>query len=1086
VSISIIGIVIIFIAVISGCAALIYEVVWLRLLALWMGHTTGAVGTVLAAFMGGLAAGAWAGGRVAGRLTPSQALRAYAGLELTIAVCAAALPSASALLQPLLRSTYANGDGGLTFTLARVGLSLILLLMPTIAMGATYPLLVRWFASSSAAVRASRVYAANTAGAALGVVLGGFVLLPMVGLNGATYVGVALNAVAACGAMWLARRGPAEAGHYDRGPAKAGHYDERGVVSGFSRTPSERLAIACGALAVSGFVSLVLEVIWTRVLAMVLGPTTYAFSAMLFAFITGLAIGSALAAALLPRIRQPAAWLGVTLIAAATAALTASFSVDSLPLIVAAAVADPGTTFESVLTLQVTLGIAMQLPMTIALGAAFPLAIAYVAPDPRDAPRLVAVVYASNTLGAIAGALAGSFVLVPALGLQMSLRRVAMLAIVTGVVVYWRSTGPAPAFALRATAGKKAGRYWRWTVLGGAAAAIAMSILLPPWNREHLANGAYRYAPALAAGDLAIGLEAGDLLYYREGAAGTVSVRQLPGARSLSIDGKVDASNAEDMLTQKLLAHLPLLLHPQARRVLVIGLGSGVTLGSALVHPIERADVVELSPEVVAASRFFDMDNGRALGDPRSHLVVGDGRTHLLLTDETYDVIISEPSNPWMAGVATLFTREFFLAARARLAPGGILCQWAHTYNISQGDLRSIVATFLSAFPEGSAWLVGESDLLLIGSATSPAALDQGLGSVWRRQGVGADLATVSLRDQFSLFTLFVARGSDLQRYAGGAPIQTDDRLQLEYSAPRAIYGRFERSNVAALARAAAEAEAPAAIAQVRASADPVEYRHRGLMRLSAAAPALAYDDLLSASERQPRNGELLDGLIRAALQAGRADEAQEVLTRLASSARSAPALVALSKLLAARGRSDEATNTARDAALLEPSNTAALAQLATMYADRGDADALRQLARIVEPSPLHRAVVLYCAVRLATLDGDLMRADEAAEQLVGIETTADTLNLLGTVRAARAKYNAAREAFQRALRMTPRDAGVLVNLGLVELRVDNPRAAADRFSEALFLQPTLAPAIEGLAQAYERLGDARRAAALRRVLTRR
>jgi spermidine synthase len=798
-------------------------------------------------------------------------------------------------------------------------------------------------------------------------------------------------------------------------------------------------------------VALVFEVIWTRILAMVFGPTTYAFSAMLFAFITGLAIGSAIASALLPRIRRPALWLGVSLIAAALAALAASFRVDALPLLVAAAVSDPTATFESVLTLQVALGVALQLPMTIALGAAFPLAIAYVAPDPRDAPRLAAAVYANNTLGAIAGALAGSFVLVPAFGLQTSLRRVAVLAIVAGVVVSWRSMASPRS---------------RIPVLASAGAAVAAAILLPSWNREHLANGAYRYAPALAAGDLAIGLEAGDLLYYREGAAGTVSVRQLPGARALAIDGKVDASNAEDMLTQKLLAHLPLLLHPRPERVLVIGLGSGVTLGSALAHPIERADVVELSPEVVDASRFFEAENARALQDPRSRLVMGDGRTHLQLTHETYDVIISEPSNPWMAGVAALFTREFFQAARSRLAPGGILCQWAHTYNISEQDLRSIVATFLSTFPEGSAWLVGESDLLLIGSLTPPAALDRGLGSVWRRQGVGADLATVELRDQFSLFTAFVARGSDLQRYAAGAAVQTDDRLQLEFSAPRALYGRFERSNVEALARVAAAAQTPAAIAAVRADAGPVEYRHRGMMRLAAAAPSLAYDDLLAAAERQPRNSELLDALVRAAVQAGRADEAQQVLARLASSTRSAAALVAISKLLAIRGQSDEATNAARDAALLEPANAAALAQLAAMYAERGDAAALRQLRRIVEPSPLHRAVALYCDARIATLEGDLARADAAAEQLVGIEATAETLNLLGTVRAAREKYNAAREAFQRALRLSPRDAGVLVNLGLVELRIGNARTAADRFSEALFLQPRLAPALEGLAQA--------------------
>ena len=188
-------------------------------------------------------------------------------------------------------------------------------------------------------------------------------------------------------------------------------------------------------------------------------------------------------------------------------------------------------------------------------------------------------------------------------------------------------------------------------------------------------------------------LRAGTLEYYKEGAAATVSVRRLTGTTSLAIDGKVDASNAGDMLTQRMLGLLPVLVHGQARDICIIGLGSGVTLGSALSSGVvEHADVVEISPEVVEASHFFDRENGSALAKPGVRLIVGDGRSHLLLTPQRYDVIVSEPSNPWMAGVASLFTREFFEAARARLKPDGLLCQWAHTYDISPQDLQSIVA----------------------------------------------------------------------------------------------------------------------------------------------------------------------------------------------------------------------------------------------------------------------------------------------------------------------------------------------------------------------------------------------------------
>ena len=1044
--------------VLSGAAALVYEVLWLRLLTLSMGHTTAAVGTVLAAFMGGLALGAWSGGRVAASLSSQRALRAYAWLEVTIAACALLMPFAADALEPILRWAYDGGEGGPVFAITRVVLSLLLITLPTIAMGATYPLAVRWFAVDERAVaaHASRVYAANTSGAAIGVVLGGFVLLPLLGLRGATFIAVTLNVIVAAGALALSRT----AAH----DARASRRAQAPEVAPSATGP---IRLAAFALAVSGFVALVYEVIWTRILAMVLGPTTYAFSAMLVAFIAGLAIGAAVAAALLPRTRHPGAWLGFVLMAAAGAALAAAMAVDRLPLVMASAVTRPETTFGSVMALQIGLGIAMQLPMTLALGAAFPLAIAHAAPGVTNVTRSVGIVYAANTVGAISGALAGSFLLIPLIGLQTSLRAAAVLASVAGLTVCWRTMPQGRGRVVASAAG---------------ALGIVAALVTPSWNQERLANGGYRYAPALATGDLEAGLEAGRLLYYREGAAGTVSVRQLPGARSLAIDGKVDASNAEDMLTQKLLAHVPLLLHPHPREVLVIGLGSGVTLGSALRHPIERASVVEISPEVVSASGFFTEENRRALDDPRTRLIVGDGRSHLLLAEDRYDVIISEPSNPWMAGVAALFTREFFTAARERLAPGGILCQWAHTYSISDADLRSIVATFESVFPDGTAWLVGESDLLLIGSTAPLAALDRGLAA-WHRPGIEDDLAGVTVRDPFSLLTTFVAGGDALRAYANGARVQTDDRLALEYSAPRAIYGQFQEENIARLRELAARGERPAAIRQVESNPTPEEWRNRGLMRLRAGAATLAFDDFREAVAKKPTDEEALEGLARAAGRTGRLEEADRLLAQAAMSAAGPAPLIERSKVLAARGRSDEAADTAREAVLRDPSSRAAFEQLAFMYADRGDVDALAQVVRVVEPVPAHRPVALYARAAMAHLRGHLDEAARVGQQLVDGYPGVNAWNLLGSIRAARGEYDLAKRAFEASLARSPGDVLALVNLGTVELRAANPAAAAERFSEALFVQPTLMPALDGLAQALEQLGNARRAASIRALI---
>ena len=324
--------------------------------------------------------------------------------------------------------------------------------------------------------------------------------------------------------------------------------------------------------------------------------------------------------------------------------------------------------------------------------------------------------------------------------------------------------------------------------------------MVPSWNPLLLSSGAYKYAPALRGPDLETALTAGELPYYREGSTGTVAVRRLAGTTSLSIDGKVDASDAADMLTQRMLAHVPLLLHPAPKKAAILGLGSGVTLGSALTHGLERAVVLEISPEVVEASRFFEAANHRALQNPATRLVVGDGRTHLLLGDEQYDVIVSEPSNPWMAGIASLFTQEFFQVAKSRLAPGGVLCQWAHTYDISDADLRSIVATFLSVFPNGTLWLVGEADVLLIGSTEPLTDRIAGIEAAWRRPGVAEDLASVGATAPLSVLSAVHLgrpgvedvdrRGADSDRQPGasgvlGAPkhLRLGSRRQRQFAA---------------------------------------------------------------------------------------------------------------------------------------------------------------------------------------------------------------------------------------------------------------------------------------------------------------
>ena len=315
----------------SGAAALLYEVAWLRLLTLSMGHTTAAVGTVLAAFMGGLAAGAWIAGLTTPDLAPRRALRIYAALECAVALCALAMPLALGATRPLLAAAYANGAGGTWFDFVRLAVSVVLIGIPAIAMGASFPIGVIAVRDSAMEARdsnradAAELYAANTVGAACGAALTGFVLLPSIGLFGTTLAGVLLNGIAAAGAVVLSTRTLEPANPSNRRTAEPSN--RRTLEASNRRLPEpsnhRHAFLAATTLSISGFVALVYEVAWTRVLAMTLGPTTYAFSAMLVAFVAGLAIGSAIAATRAARVLRPGMWLGVTMMVSAAAALIA-------------------------------------------------------------------------------------------------------------------------------------------------------------------------------------------------------------------------------------------------------------------------------------------------------------------------------------------------------------------------------------------------------------------------------------------------------------------------------------------------------------------------------------------------------------------------------------------------------------------------------------------------------------------------------------------------------------------------------------------------------------------------------------------
>jgi spermidine synthase len=1080
-----------FLYAVSGAAALVYEVTWTRLLALQLGHTVAAASTVLAAFMGGLALGAW----LAGRLSAGT-LRAYATLELLIAITALLLPLALNLATPTLAWAYADGMAPARFAIVRVMISLAVLGVPAAAMGATFPIAAAWVASHekgrASSSGAGSLYASNTAGAALGALAAGFWLVPTLGLRGTTWAGVGLNVAAAAGALWLeTQTETAESAEIaEKDPLKKEKKKPQRAprALGFpSSSPAPRLA--CVAVAISGCAALIYEVAWTRLLALVIGPTTYAFATMAAAFITGLAIGSALGARVARRVTHPAVWLAAMLVISSVAAgVAAWYAATRLPLRVAAEVADPAAAFGPVVAGQAALVGLLLLPMTLALGATFPLALAAAGPG-SSAGSDAARVYASNTLGAIAGALAAGFVLIPVLGLRSTFQWTAVAGSLAGAACVMALLWDTRRIVEDATKARKhetnsifafsgfRGRTLIASVI--AVTAIAAILSLPPWDPQLLSSGAYKYAPYIGSGDLDLGLRAGVLEYYKEGAAATVSVRRLTGVRALSIDGKVDASNGGDMLTQRLLGLLPVALHGQAREICVIGLGSGVTLGSALAAgQVRHADVIEISPEVVEASHFFDRESGSVLAHPAVRLIVGDGRSHLLLTPRKYDVIISEPSNPWMAGVATLFTREFFEAARARLAPDGLLCQWAHTYDISQEDLQSIVRTFASVFPEGTMWLVGEADLLLLGGPGGDmTARLADLPSRVGNQPTADMLATVNIRAAdapFDLLSLYAGGPKELERYGQGAVVQTDDRTALEYSAPRGIYGKTSSNNAATIQGLAGDR--PPSVRAVIAAATDANWTSRGAMQLKAEAYELAYQSFRHAVTLNSRNAEALSGLVVAAASARKQPETLDWLKVIATrEPGNAPVRIELAHMNAAAGDLNAAIEAASAAMRLAPDDPRAAEQLASVIADAEDADRLEPLAASLAARFPERPDPRYYQATVLFLRGRTEEAIGAIRAVVDRHPDhARAQNLLGAACATLGRRECAQTAFEAALQADPRDPSTYVNLGLFHLRSANPQEAARYFTEALSIDAQSQAARSGLAQVRSALANPR------------
>jgi len=751
----------------SGCAALIYEIVWFQLLQLVIGSSAVSLGVLLGTFMGGMCLGSFALARVvSARRHP---LWVYALLELGIGIIGIGV----LLGMPFVGRVYSAHFGyGLPGILLRGVVCAACLLPPTLLMGATLPAISRWVETTPQGVSwLGFFYGGNIAGAVFGCLLAGFYLLRIHDVATATYVAATINGTVAAVGLGLATMTPHGAPGGDS------------VQSRTQRAPGSWAVYV--AIALSGMSALGAEVVWTRLLSLMLGATVYTFSIILAVFLVGLGIGSGVGSVLARSIPRPRIALGCCqLLLTAAVAWTAWMVARSLPYwpINPSLSTSPWFIFQ----LDLMRCIWAILPAACLWGASFPLALAAVASRGQDPGRLVGGVYAANTVGAIVGAVAFSVLLIPWVGTQQSQRLLIGLSAVAALAVFVPLLSPLWKNGLSGREpGKAASRMTGAVALAasmGLAAWLVCSVPPTPWAL--VAYG--RYVPFRDP--------TAYMLYMGEGMNASVAITELfTGDRNFHVSGKVEASSvAQDMRLQRMLGHLSALFHPAPRSVLVVGCGAGVTAGSVALHPdVERIVICEIEPlipQVVA--QYFVEENYDVLNDSRVEVVYDDARHYVLTTKEKFQVITSDPIHPWVKGAATLYTKEYFEMCKQHLSPGGVVTQWVPLYESNSDVVKSEIATFFDVFPNGTIWSNdsgGEGyDIVLLGQAEPTTINVDELQERLDREdytSVARSLREVGFGSATALLATYAGQRLDLAPWLENAQINRDRNLRLQYLA---------------------------------------------------------------------------------------------------------------------------------------------------------------------------------------------------------------------------------------------------------------------------------------------------------------
>lgn len=769
----------------SGSAALIYQVVWVRSFGLIFGGSHLAIATVLTVFMGGLALGSYLIGRYVNRSNLSM-LRLYGILELGIA--------ASALLfmvlirfYPPVYSFFADfaPESPLYLSVIRVVFAACAIIVPTTLMGATLPVLsvLMTHHKETIGIHLSLLYAINTLGAVIGAASAGFFLLPALSVQLTALVAITINTLVGlvCISPFFGTAPQPVTTQTVLSEQMPDHLDESTAPDQFM------LRTVLIGIGISGFCALGYEVLWSRVLSIVVGKSVYGFTIILVAFLTGIGCGS-LVYSYLNRIRPKTdrfypraavAWFGAIQLLIGLSALVVSIKLLDLPVnkssLMKFFMDKDMAVFQARQLSSIILSFSYMFVPAFLMGIAFPMAGKIHTLSIANIRRGTGDILAYNTIGAILGSAVSGFVLVYTVGIERSLQILIIINIGLGLV------------ALTSVLKKP---FYRW---GATALPVVMIVALlssptswkmwsDKWFAVYKANEMEGYVtPQMIKGMLANT----EVLYYGEGIEAIVSSVRTGSYQGFITNGRTESSNTPaDLQCVYTLGHLPMLLAKEPKKVFVLGTGAGVTLGATSVHPsVEQITLVEIEPKVLGVARTFARYNHNVIENPKVKIVFNDGRNFLLTTKEKFDVITADPVHPWFSGAGYLYTDEYFRLAASRLTPGGVICQWVPIYELTEANLKSIVATFRKSFKYTMLWLT-QYDAELIGS-NAPIILDE--AELERRistASIKRDLSSVNMGSARDFMSYFVMGSKALEKFSHDGIINTDNNLYLEFSAP--------------------------------------------------------------------------------------------------------------------------------------------------------------------------------------------------------------------------------------------------------------------------------------------------------------